>query len=670
MKKIRMAASALAVVLVGTLLAGTPAVASRQAPAPSSRQAAAPTQGKALQITYRGVRPSMRRLARLAPTGAGGPETQASIRAEIPFLVRAAGPPEGAREPAITLPIPRAANLPVSSNKKGLVRSWEGLNHFDNRFSDGGNQFSSEPPDQGLCVGNGYVMETVNSVVQVYNERGKALIHGTSGIPGSGPVGISTNEFYGYPSAFDRTNNVFGPQLFDVSCYYDQATHRWFHLTDTLQVKRATGAYTGKGSIDLAVSKSANPLGSWTIYRINTQNDGTGGTPNHGCDLGPCFADFPHIGADANGIYLTTNEYAFFGDSYSGAQLYALSKHDLVAGSTSPGARYFENLAVPALGQKAFTLRAVQSRPSSFVGARHGVEYFLSSTAGDGSETGNTTGGSNKVVVWGLSNTASLNSGSPAPALHQTIVKTLPYVLPPLSLQRDKGPLPLLRCINQGVDCVGDPAPFHQRGPYPLDSSDTRMMSAFLDRGTLWGTLDTSISGRGGSEFTADNNYAPTPIDEKAGVLYFAIHPRWRGTLRAGIAQQGYLTAANANLIYPSLAMGSNGSGFIGVTLVGPNMHPSAAYMKVGLGQAPTVVRVAAAGVGPDDGFTGTFEGDFRPRWGDYGYAVPGRNGTVWFAAEYIAQRCSFDTFLIDPTCGNTRSFFANWSTRVSQLRT
>src|SRR5689334_20362507 len=35
--------------------------------------------------------------------------------------------------------------------------SFEGLNHYQQRYSRGGNQFSVEPPDQGLCVGNGYV---------------------------------------------------------------------------------------------------------------------------------------------------------------------------------------------------------------------------------------------------------------------------------------------------------------------------------------------------------------------------------------------------------------------------------------------------------------------------------------------------------------------------------
>jgi len=651
---------ALVAMLVGALLAGSPADA--------ARPAAASVRGRAFKVRLVRERPPLRVIAkRGSARKAGGGETLKGARAEIPYLNRRA---EGGKEPAVTVDIPTARSLPVSMHRQGLVRSWEGLNHFDNRFASGGNQFSSEPPDQGLCVGNGYVMETVNSVVQVYTERGRPLLKGNSAVPGSGAVGLSTSQFYGYPPSFDRTNFVFpGPDLFDVSCYYDQATARWFHLTDVLQQDPVTGDLTGKGSVDLAVSKSSNPLGGWRIYRIKTQNDGTGGTPDHTCDLGPCIADYPHIGADANGIYITTNEYSLFGSDYNGAQLYAMSKADLEAGGGSPSTVYFENLMVPSLGQKAFTLRGVQSRPGSFIRAKGGVQYFLSSTAGDGSETGNTTGGSDRIVVWALRDTSSLDSASPDPVLQQTVVKTLPYVLPPLALQQDRGPTPLLRCINQGVNCYGDPAPFKQQGPYPLDAGDTRMMGAYLDRGTLWGTLDTSLKGRGGSEFSDANNFAPDPINERAGVLYFAITPKWSGGLHARVARQGYLGVANGNLTYPSVAMGTDGTGFIGMTLAGPTMHPSAAYVKVGLHDAPRVVRVAARGIGPDDGFTGTWVGDFRPRWGDYGYAVPGRNGSVWFAAEYIAQRCSFNTFVADNTCGNTRSFFANWSTRVTQLR-
>ena len=66
-----------------------------------------------------------------------------------------------------------------------LAASFDGLNFFDQRFANGGNQFSVEPPDQGLCVGNGKVVEVVNDVYQVFDTSGHALIN---------PVDLNTPE--------------------------------------------------------------------------------------------------------------------------------------------------------------------------------------------------------------------------------------------------------------------------------------------------------------------------------------------------------------------------------------------------------------------------------------------------------------------------------------------
>ena len=186
----------------------------------------------------------------------------------------------------------------------------------------------------------------------------------------------------------------------------------------------------------------------------------------------------------------------------------------------------------------------------------------------------------------------------------------------------------------------------------------------------LWGTLDTGLVGRGGSDFREKNDFAPEPIGERAGIAYYALRPSWSPSLDAHVVQQGYLGVKDANLSYPSVAVGNDGHAVIGASLVGPHRYPSAVYVKVNLGAKPNTAYVAGSGRGPVDGFTGTFEGGFRPRWGDYGYAVAGRNGTVWLATNYVQQQCSFDRFLKDDTCGRTRSFFANWSTRVWQVQT
>ena len=123
-----------------------------------------------------------------------------------------------------------------------LLTSFNGINHRDQRLASGGNQFSLEPPDQGLCVGNGFVMETVNDALAVYDSNGHILKAVTA-----------LNEFYGYPPSIDRTTGVFGPEITDPSCYFDKPTHRWFHIALTLEVDPATGNFLGPNHIDLAV---------------------------------------------------------------------------------------------------------------------------------------------------------------------------------------------------------------------------------------------------------------------------------------------------------------------------------------------------------------------------------------------------------------------------------
>ena len=102
-----------------------------------------------------------------------------------------------------------------------LGAHFEGLNFHDQRFANGGNQFSVEPPDQALCVGNGYILESVNDVLQVYDSAGNALLNG--GEP------VDLNTFYGYPPAIVRSGpNVGqrGPSITDPVCIYDQEIGR------------------------------------------------------------------------------------------------------------------------------------------------------------------------------------------------------------------------------------------------------------------------------------------------------------------------------------------------------------------------------------------------------------------------------------------------------------
>src|SRR4051794_7960791 len=198
----------------------------------------------------------------------------------------------------------------VNSGKKAKSNptfnsGFEGLTHSQQRYARGGNQFSVEPPDQGMCVGNGYVVEAVNDVFNVYSAAtGASLLADNTatnivgGFPRNVNHAIDLNSFYGYPAAVNRTTGVRGQFVTDPTCLYDAATQRFFVVVLTLEVVPATGAFTTVNHLDIAVSKTANPTGGWNIYRVDVTHDGTN---TGGVNPGPFLGDYPHIGADANG---------------------------------------------------------------------------------------------------------------------------------------------------------------------------------------------------------------------------------------------------------------------------------------------------------------------------------------------------------------------------------
>lgn len=547
-----------------------------------------------------------------------------------------------------------------------LTTSFDGLFHRQQRLANGGNQFSVEPPDQGLCVGNGFVMEAVNDVARVYDSAGNPLT-----------AVQDLNTFLGYPAAVHRPSGPFGPNVTDPNCMYDAPTHRWFLVVLTLDTNPKTGHLTGPNHIDIAVSTTPSPTGSWTVFRLPVQDDGTQGTPDHGCSLtaagtghGPCIGDYPHIGADTNGFFVTTNEYSLFGPEFHGAQIYAFSKAALASGSSTLNVTQFDTHGLDR-GNSGFTLWPSTSPTGRGDSSAGGTEYFMSSNAGSEAH-GNGTGPavpSNDLLVWALTNTSSLNGFSPALALSNTVVPVNTYAPPPPSAQK-VGSTPLRDCINNaaGDGCdtflLGAPDPFAPEPEYKLDSNDSRMQQVTFADGKLWGALDTALTINSANQ---------------AGVEWFIVTPSVKtGSITASLFKQGYLGVANNNLIYPALGVTHGGRGVMAFTVVGADNFPSAGYAGIDENNGVGDIHLAAVGAGPADGFSGyrIFGNppDFaaRPRWGDYGAAVADGDN-MWIASEYIGQTCDLATYEGTATspfgsCNGTRSTLANWDTRISEI--
>jgi len=592
----------------------------------------------------------------------------------------------------------------VNSGKKAksnpqFVTGFEGLNHYQQRYSRGGNQFSIEPPDQGLCAGNGYELETVNDVLNVFNSSGASVLPDNTatnivaGFPRNVNHAVDLNSFYGYAPAINRTTGVRGPFVTDPSCLYDAQTQRWFVVVLTLNTF-PNGAFTHVNHLDLAVSQTSNPTGLWNIYRIDVTNDGTN---TGGVNPGPYLGDYPHIGADANGFYITTNAYPWCCNGFSGAQIYALSKAQLAAGAPSVTVAHIDTSGMvnapsdAGPTQPGFTVWPAQSPANQFASDNGGTEYFMSSNAAD--EATHPVAGSggsyvsSQIVVWTLTNTSSQNA-VPSLGLSNNLVTVGTYALPPKQKQPGSGTLadktttPDVAqgdCINDtttvtiaGVGCwrllfVGQPA--HNEVISRPDSNDTRMQQVDFANGKLWGALDTALNPDGGPQ--------------RAGIEYFILNPA-----SGHIFNQGYLGASGHDFTYPAIGVTQSGRGVMAFTDTGDATDPSAAFASidaiVGAGTWSDVS--GGAGAARDDGFT-SYKSQVgnppRTRWGDYGAAAVDGN-SVWIASEYIAGTCNYtdwggpffaggtgDNLL--GTCGGAshgpgvRTALANWSTRISE---
>jgi len=631
------------------------------------------------------------------PSG-GGEVTQA----EFPGQLDTAAGPGPYPGTIVNRSLSKGSGNGISANSGAKAKSnpqfvfgFEGLNLYQQRYARGGNQFTVEPPDQGLCVGNGYVVEAVNDVLNVYNTSGQSVLPDNtaanivSGLPRNVNHAVDLNSFYGYAPAINRTTGVRAQFVTDPSCLYDAATGRFFVVVLTLETF-PNGAYTLVNHLDLAVSQTSNPTGLWNIYRIDVTGDGSVGSTGGPC---PCLGDYPHIGADANGFYITTNSYPWGPGAFDGAQIYAFSKSQLAAGAANVSMQHVDttgmvNATSPvAQTEPGFTVWPAQSPgTSSFNLNAGGTEYFLSSNAGGEAAGNEFTGSSTNLVVWTLTNTSSLNSPSPALSLSNKVLSVNQYAIPPLQKQPGSGTLattatPQGYCINDTTTLLFDGQtgcwrlvfggqPAHNEVISTPDSNDTRMQQVTYANGKLWGALDTAINPDGGAQ--------------RAGIAWYVVNP-----ISNKVVNQGYLGATGYDFTYPAIGVTASGRGVMAFTATGDTLNPSSGFAPIDAiaGVGPWSVVTGGKGAAQDDGFT-SYKSQVgnppRTRWGDYSAAAVDGN-SIWIASEYIAHACDYTTWggpffaggngdnLLGTCAGSPgatgiRAALGNWSTRISKM--
>jgi len=559
------------------------------------------------QLIFRGTT-SFAAAAPMAVQGLG-PETHIGPEFDARFERLSKGAVSPARVPADHVPRPTDSAVAPFKADAGF----DGLTHFDQRNASGGNQFSSEPPDQALAVGNGYVLEAVNTAIRVRRADGSTA---------SATVGL--NEFFKLAFAINRTTGAFGPFTSDPKAYYDLDTDRWFVTLLEIDQDPVTGDFLPRSSVLLAVSQSGNPTLGWNLFAIDTTN--VTGTSDHvGC---PCFGDQPLIGADAHGFYITTNEFPLFVSGFNGAQVYAMSKAKLAAG-TPPQVVAFSGL--PLAEGPAYTLQpAITAQGGAHDTARNGTEYFLSALDFNGTLD-------NRIAVWSLTNTQSLNAATPSLTLQSAVLDSQVYGQPPDVKQRP-GPTPLGDAIQAGA--------FGKAGAQPLPlitANDDRMQQVTWAAGKLWSSLNTVVKPLNGTV--------------QSGAAYFIVAPQFAGDKLGGsVVKQGYVALSDHGMLFPSVGVNKDGKGVMSFSIAGASLFPSVAYVTLDATSGAGPITPVASGAAPDDGFTGyVFFADRAGRWGDYSAAVADVDGTIWFANEYIPNA--------------PRTVLANWGTFIGKVK-
>jgi hypothetical protein len=488
--------------------------------------------------------------------------------------------PRGASGTGTTLTAPGTATPPVGPSAQ-VVNSNPGLNVAFNGLgatnSSTVNGFDLEPPDQGLCTGNGSVIETVNLVMQVYS---------TSGTPLTAQTNL--NNFF----LTGALNFVSDPR-----CYYDSATQHFFSTVLLIDANNVQSAEL------IAVTVTSDPTGSWYIYAIDTSDNG-----RTGC---PCFGDQPLLGADSNGFYVTSNEYPISGPGFFGAQIYALSKPLLEAGIAPVIVHIDASSDLVPYGGLSYSVEpATVPAGGTFA---HNTEYFLSALQFTGTFD-------NRIAIWDLTGTNTLSSSTPTVKLHFGVITSEVYGQPVPATQK-AGPTPLAHNCTAlallGQTTCPQPRSF-------INPDDDRMLQVVWADGQLWSSLNTLID-------TASGNM-------RVGAAYFVVDPiQTPGAISGTITTQGYVWVTGNNVIYPAIGVNPAGKGVMVFTLSGGGYHPSVAYIRIGTSGVSGPIHIVGAGVLPADGFTGYLPGfGNTERWGDYSAAVAGDDGSIWIASEYV----------------------------------
>jgi hypothetical protein len=578
------------------------------------------------------------------------------------------------------------------SRSSGGATGVKGLNAVDSGTILGGD---IEPADQGLCAGNGYVIEANNvGEVLVFNTalKRRSFVTPLDTIMGLTRIGWSSGG--------------------DISCLYDYNNGgHWFFTEIVSPTSEASGGvfagcFAGAANScyeGIAVSVGSNPFGPYNVYFLNANyNPAEPGYPY-------LLNDFAKISTTRDAFLLFYDEFplnssfpGLGGGFFNGAQEIAINKTALELGlpvtdptftvaienmgllSTPNGTCSSDNTYhLPGITCWYSVIPAQPPEPSQYDNSYGGSGFMLESLDFYGQ-------GDNRFAVFdwiGLKNLNSANCSTCAGIRFggQLFSGVLSYYDPGLRGAQKSGPIPLGdQCGAAGLSAGTPPPVSCPEGG--IASNGDNITQASQAQGRLWGAVSTEI----------DQTYSSEASPEAhLGAAYWVIDTdTFDRTGVFSLMSQAYVSPKHEDLEMPAMAALSREAHFDGdpghdraiivFTLSGDGgptgadgggFYPSTAYGRLtsnSNGLLGSVVNIADLGQSPQDGFTeyAGYPGPTGARWGDYSSAVylPGSGGRIYFATNYIQfPNCADAVFTLTlGTCGGTRDGFANWGTSVN----
>ncbi len=431
------------------------------------------------------------------------------------------------------------------------------------------------PPDTIAAAGQDYVVEMVNTDMAIYTKTGTKVFQQDLG------------QFF----ASVRT----GSFLSDPVVVYDEQAGRF--VVGVLDLSVSFFGTINGDSFLYAVSDSSNPT-------LDTTGDGKAFTEMHAVNMtenvaaGTVFADYPRIGWNADGYYVTFNMFTTgFFNAYDHVSVISIDK--AAATDANNSTFTFTHTNVPGgITQATLAPATMHGSTASTAGSPQPM-YFVEETL---DSNGNATGNAIRVVT-----ATNLLTGSPTFQFSDLTVAS--YQPPPAATQKGSTTL--------------------------ITTNDGRILNAEWRGDRLVASQTVGVSS-----------------DSQAHARWYEFNTNGAPTL----TQQGTIgVGSGSNSYFPSIAIDPNGD--LGMTFI---QSSSTEYMSMyvtgqaagdPLGAMQTPVLVKAGQVA----YSATF--DSSPyRAGDYsGITVDPTDGSFWAANEYakaITSSANWGTWLANFTLG------------------